>query len=133
MAGDGDAQKLHDWNAPTVLAEDSGQCMAGFTLHGLRDVDPDEPVCHLSFYEAAAYASWADARLPTEFEWEAASNQVPFDGRFLDLSDLQPRAAAAAAPGELMQMYGDVWECWTRSSYDPYPGFKPASPFGRGR
>jgi ergothioneine biosynthesis protein EgtB len=117
-------RKLHDWNAPMYWQKTAGSAWQVFTLHGLRDVDPDEPVCHLSFYEAAAYASWADARLPTEFEWEAASNQVPFDGRFLDLSDLQPRAAAATAPGELTQMYGDVWE-WTRSSYDPYPGFKP--------
>ena len=74
--------------------------------------------------EAAAYAQWADARLPTEFEWEAASNQVAFDGRFLDPSDLQPHAAVAVPMQELSQMYGDVWQ-WTRSSYDPYPGFKP--------
>jgi ergothioneine biosynthesis protein EgtB len=72
-----------------------------FGLHGVRPMEPDSPVSQLSFYEAAAYAEWAGARLPTEFEWEAA-----FD-----------------APG-ISQMTGHVWQ-WTRSSYDPYPGFKP--------
>lgn len=72
-----------------------------FGLHGVRPMEADAPVSQLSFYEAAAYAEWAGARLPTEFEWEAA-----FD-----------------APG-ISQMTGHVWQ-WTRSSYDPYPGFRP--------
>ncbi len=72
-----------------------------FGLHGVRSMEADAPVSQLSFYEAAAYAEWAGARLPTEFEWEAA-----FD-----------------APG-ISQMTGHVWQ-WTRSSYDPYPGFRP--------
>jgi ergothioneine biosynthesis protein EgtB len=72
-----------------------------FGLHGVRPMEADAPVSQLSFYEAAAYAEWAGARLPTEFEWEAA-----FD-----------------APG-ISQMAGHVWQ-WTRSSYDPYPGFRP--------
>lgn len=72
-----------------------------FGLHGVRPMEADAPVSQLSFYEAAAYAEWAGARLPTEFEWEAA-----FD-----------------APG-IAQMAGHVWQ-WTRSSYDPYPGFRP--------
>jgi ergothioneine biosynthesis protein EgtB len=72
-----------------------------FGLHGVRPMEADAPVSQLSFYEAAAYAEWAGARLPTEFEWEAA-----FD-----------------APG-IAQMTGHVWQ-WTRSSYDPYPGFRP--------
>ena len=72
-----------------------------FGLHGVRPLDPAAPVCQLNFYEAAAYAQWAGARLPTEFEWEAA-----FD-----------------APG-ITQMTDHVWQ-WTRSSYDPYPGFQP--------
>ncbi|MEJ8810242.1 ergothioneine biosynthesis protein EgtB [Variovorax ureilyticus] len=72
-----------------------------FGLHGVRPMEPEAPVAHLSFYEAAAYAEWAGARLPTEFEWEAAHD----------------------APG-ISQMHGQVWQ-WTRSSYDPYPGFRP--------
>ncbi|WP_207002805.1 ergothioneine biosynthesis protein EgtB [Trinickia mobilis] len=72
-----------------------------FGLDGLQPLDPRAPVSQLSFFEAAAYAEWAGARLPTEFEWEAA-----FD-----------------APG-ITQMTGHVWQ-WTRSSYDPYPGFRP--------
>lgn len=72
-----------------------------FGLHGVRPMEADAPVSQLSFYEAAAYAEWAGARLPTEFEWEAAHD----------------------APG-ISQMTGHVWQ-WTRSSYDPYPGFRP--------
>ena len=72
-----------------------------FGLHGVEPLAPDAPVCHVSFYEAAAYAEWAGARLPTEFEWEAA---FPAEG--------------------IRQMLGHVWQ-WTRSSYEPYPGFRP--------
>jgi ergothioneine biosynthesis protein EgtB len=117
-------RKQDDWRAPLYWQRNESGSWQLFTLHGLRELDDTEPVCHINFYEAAAYAQWADARLPTEFEWEAASNQVAFDGRFLDASDLQPRAAVAVPMQELTQMYGDVWQ-WTRSSYDPYPGFKP--------
>ncbi|VTU24972.1 Iron(II)-dependent oxidoreductase EgtB [Variovorax sp. PBL-H6] len=74
-----------------------------FGLQGVRPMEPEAPVSQLSFYEAAAYAEWAGARLPTEFEWEAAHD----------------------APG-ISQMSGHVWQ-WTRSSYDPYPGFRPLS------
>jgi len=94
------------WQAPLYwIAPDDPRAPAAhwqvFGLHGVRPMDPAAPVSQLSFYEAAAYAEWAGARLPTEFEWEAA-----FD-----------------APG-ITQMTGHVWQ-WTRSSYDPYPGFRP--------
>jgi ergothioneine biosynthesis protein EgtB len=114
------------WRAPLYWQKVGGM-WRDFTLHGERDVNGAEPVCHLSLYEAAAYAQWAGARLPTEFEWEAASHGVAFDGRFLDIARLHPAVmqAETAATG-LQQMYGDVWE-WTRSSYDPYPGFRPLS------
>jgi ergothioneine biosynthesis protein EgtB len=120
--------KAQDWQAP-LYWQRAGENWQIFTLHGLREVDLAEPVCHLSFYEAAAYAQWADARLPTEFEWEAASRTMAFDGRFLDPAHVHPVAALQAddtGAGGLLQMYGDVWQ-WTRSSYDPYPGFKPLS------
>ena len=91
-----------------------------FTLYGVRPIDPAEPVAHVSFYEAAAYASWAGERLPTEFEWEAVAQNMPQSGNFLDSDLLNP---AAAKPGAA-QMFGDVWQ-WTRSSYDPYPGYRP--------
>lgn len=114
-----------DWQAPLYWRAEGGEGEGGwsvFTLHGRRNVDPDEPVCHVSLYEAAAFATWAGARLPTEFEWEAAVSGLPLEGAFLSPDILHPLPAMA---GEgLEQVYGDVWQ-WTRSSYDPYPGFQP--------
>ncbi|HEV2149698.1 MAG TPA: ergothioneine biosynthesis protein EgtB [Longimicrobiaceae bacterium] len=95
-----------------------------FTLAGMREVDPAEPVCHLSYFEADAYARWAGARLPTEAEWEVAASTVPVEGNFVESAAFHPSAAAPAAPGALLQMYGDVWE-WTRSQYSAYPGYRP--------
>jgi ergothioneine biosynthesis protein EgtB len=90
-----------------------------FTLNGVRPINPGEPVAHVSFFEASAYAAWAGKRLPTEFEWEAVADAYPAGGQFLDLDHPYPRAAN----GET-RMLGDAW-AWTRSSYDPYPGFQP--------
>lgn len=120
------------WQAPLYWRQEKTGEWSLFTLHGRRPVAPEEPLCHVSFYEAAAYAAWAGARLPTEFEWEAAIAPLPVRGNFLDMALLHPQAAAAEAgegAGEwagLRQAYGDVW-VWTRSSYDPYPGFRPLS------
>ncbi len=93
------------------------------TLGGTRALVNSEPVTHLSFYEAEAYARWAGARLPTEFEWESVARGPWIRGRFLDLKTLHPAAADEDEPGA-RQLFGDAWE-WTRSSYDPYPGFRP--------
>jgi ergothioneine biosynthesis protein EgtB len=98
------------------------------TLTGFRPVDPDEPVCHVSFYEADAFANWAQKRLPTEEEWEHAaivSGAQPSNGNFMDDRNFHPIPISTSGDG-LQQMYGDVWE-WTGSAYLPYPGFRPAA------
>ena len=90
-------------------------------MGGDRPLDPHAPVCHVSFYEADAYARWADARLPSEAEWELAGGQATVKGNFVESGTLHPRGT----PGEdLRQLFGDVWE-WTSSPYAPYPGFRP--------
>ncbi|WP_276495790.1 ergothioneine biosynthesis protein EgtB [Pontibacter litorisediminis] len=96
-----------------------------FTLHGLRKVDLLEPVCHLSFYEADAFANWSGKRLLTEFEWEAATQVYPpRQGNFVESELLEPTPADPKATG-VQQLYGDLWE-WTYSAYHPYPGFSKA-------
>jgi len=93
-----------------------------FTLGGPRPLRLAEPVVHVNFYEAEAYARWCGKRLPTEFEWETAARGEPVAGQMLQTGNLHPEPAKK---GE-SQFYGDAWE-WTRSAYDPYPGFKPWS------
>ncbi len=95
-----------------------------FSLHGEISLNPHAPVSHLSYYEADAYARWAGARLPTEFEWEHAASACTVSGNFVDSRNYHPCAASAAAG--LGQMFGDVWE-WTSSSYSAYPGYSPAA------
>jgi ergothioneine biosynthesis protein EgtB len=93
-----------------------------FTLGGPQLVDPAEPVCHVSYYEADAFARWSGARLPTESEWETVATRSGDrgSGKFLDTSVLHPRPAGASP-----SLFGDVWQ-WTSSAYSPYPGFQPA-------
>jgi ergothioneine biosynthesis protein EgtB len=93
-----------------------------FTLHGLRPLNLAEPVCHVSYYEADAYARWADARLPTEAEWEYVASEQEICGHFANDGILQPRPASRY-DDSLQQLFGDVWE-WTASAYAPYPGFR---------
>jgi len=113
------------WEAPLYWqrADDGWHT---FTLHGMAPVEPNTPVCHLSLFEADAYARWAGARLPTEIEWEVAAANVPREGNFLESGMLHPLALREPpAASSLAQAFGDVWE-WTRSDYAPYPGFRAA-------
>ena len=112
------ARKTHGWSAPLHWFLDGTQWHL-YTLGGLRPLDPHEPVCHVSFYEAAAYAQWAGARLPTEAEWETAAGTKIAAGNTLDTGRYHPRADDGTG-----QWWGDVWE-WTASPYVAYPGFRP--------
>jgi ergothioneine biosynthesis protein EgtB len=116
------------WTAPLYWIEQDGNWLQ-FTLSGLREVDPAEPVCHVSYVEADAFARWAGARLPTEAEWEVAAENLPIEGNFVDtlLADgvgIHTSPADEADTGKLSQMFGDVWE-WTASPYVAYPGYQP--------
>jgi ergothioneine biosynthesis protein EgtB len=114
------------WRSPLYWEEHS----AGWrqmSLEGLVAVQPADPVCHISYFEADAFARWAGKRLPTEFEWEIAAAELAVTGNTLATRALRPlpapKAANTASP---RQMFGDVWE-WTQSAYLPYPNYRPAS------
>jgi ergothioneine biosynthesis protein EgtB len=109
-----DVRAAQGWEAPLYW---SG--VEQFTLSGPRPIADAEPVAHLSYFEADAYARWAGARLPTEAEWETAAQAEPLQGNFLESGRLHTAAASATQS----QLYGDAWE-WTSSAYSPYPGFR---------
>jgi ergothioneine biosynthesis protein EgtB len=140
------------WQAPLYWTKRDGTWW-NFTLSGFRPVDEKEPVTHVSYFEADAYANWAGARLATEFEWERAAADVSMDGNFVESERFHPTVISSApspqsspkptplpspaaelsasssgigkGQGNLLQMFGDVWE-WTRSAYSPYPGYRAA-------
>jgi ergothioneine biosynthesis protein EgtB len=109
-----DLCRAQGWSAPLYWREG-----AEFTLHGLRAIEPAQPVVHVSYFEADAYARWAQARLPTEAEWEIAAQGRPVEGNLLESGRLHPAGGPSPA-------FGDAWQ-WTSSAYAPYPGFRAAS------
>jgi len=116
------AIKTHNWHSPLYWQVIDGTWHE-MTLSGLKVLQPDAPVCHVSYYEADAFASWAGKRLPTEFEWETVAASLEIDGNLRERGVLQPQSCANQG---LIQFYGDVWE-WTRSAYAAYPGYRPAA------
>jgi ergothioneine biosynthesis protein EgtB len=112
------------WQAPLYWIDEDGKWVH-HTLAGMRPVEADEPVCHVSYFEADAFARWASARLASEVEWEQAAAGVPVEGNFVEDGFFHPAAVGAGAPGP-RQMFGDVWE-WTRSPYVGYPGYRPSA------
>jgi ergothioneine biosynthesis protein EgtB len=111
------------WEAPLYWEQRDGQWLA-MSLEGLQPVERAAPVAHVSYFEADAFARWAGKRLPTEFEWEVAAQDVPVAGNSLATKALRPLPAEPAAGAKPRQMFGDVWE-WTQSAYLPYPGYRP--------
>jgi ergothioneine biosynthesis protein EgtB len=110
------------WEAPLYWEQRDGQWLS-MSLEGLQPVERAAPVAHVSYFEADAFARWANKRLPTEFEWEAAARNLPVSGNTLGTRALRTQPAEAHN-GSLRQMFGDVWE-WTQSAYLPYPGYRP--------
>jgi ergothioneine biosynthesis protein EgtB len=110
------------WDRPLYWEKDGGRWW-NMTLSGFRPVEEGEPACHVSYFEADAYARWRGKRLPTEGEWEIAPAGLPIEGNFLDQAVYHPLAAPQGGDAPL-QVYGDVWE-WTQSQYSSYPGFQP--------
>ena len=117
--------QAQNWQSPLCWWDRKGEWQE-FTLAGMAPLNLDTPVCHVSLFEADAYSRWVGARLATEAEWETASETAPLCGNFAESGRFHPVALSPnnAEPGQIAQMFGDVWE-WTRSQYTPYPGYAP--------
>ncbi|OZG74236.1 hypothetical protein BTA51_04255 [Hahella sp. CCB-MM4] len=111
------------WQAPLYWQNKDDEWFR-YTPHGLLPLDPDESVCHVSYFEADAYARWAGARLPTEFEWEVAARNYPIEGRCMEQGLWFPGKPLPGSDTALQHLYGNVWE-WTQSPYLAFPGFEP--------
>jgi len=118
-----DQVRANRWSAPLYWERRDGSWWH-YTMNGMQPVELNDPVCHVSYFEADAFARWAGARLATEFEWETAARGFEVEGNLLESDVLRPLPAGSS--DGLTQMFGDVWE-WTGSSYLGYPGFKPAA------
>lgn len=121
--------RTEGWEAPLYWRRGEGGAWDVFTLRGFVSVEDllPTPVCHISYFEADAYARWAGKSLPTEAEWETAAATVPIAGNLLERENLHPQAGSRASnrqQGAVEQLYGDVWE-WTLSAYLPFPGYQP--------
>ncbi|CAN5298929.1 ergothioneine biosynthesis protein EgtB [soil metagenome] len=116
--------KSQQWQSPLYWEKINDEWWT-MTLQGMHPVEMHEPVCHISYYEADAYARFVQARLPSEAEWEIAAAHFSSSNNFLETGLLHPTAANNNS--DLQQMFGDLWE-WTKSSYLPYPGFVPFKP-----
>ncbi|MEM8678490.1 MAG: ergothioneine biosynthesis protein EgtB [Planctomycetota bacterium] len=112
----------HAWRAPLYWVQRDGEWHE-FTLSGLSPIAMDDPVCHVSYFEADAFARWSGRRLPTEAEWESVATEVPLQGNFADHGHFHPRQATADG-AKIDQLYGDGWE-WTQSPYTAFPGYRP--------
>lgn len=110
------------WQAPLYWRQ-QGETWLTLNHDQCQPVDPNAPVCHISYYEADAFARWRGCRLPTEFEWEFASRELNIEGNFLESTHRLPQPVTSKSDG-LQQMFGDAWE-WTQSPFSPYPGFMP--------
>jgi ergothioneine biosynthesis protein EgtB len=117
--------KERSWDSPLYWEKRDGKWFT-MTLAGMGELIPEEPVCHVSLFEADAYARWAASRLATEEEWELASSALALKGNFVESELFHVAPIASSVSGDkLAQMFGDVWE-WTHSSYSPYPGYSAA-------
>jgi ergothioneine biosynthesis protein EgtB len=118
-----DMRIAQGWSAPLYWFRE-GTAWQVFTLQGAQPLRFEEPVCHVSYYEADAYARWAGARLPTETEWETLAAAHAVNGNLLESGCYHPLPASDGHGNEAAQVFGDVWE-WTQSAYAPYPGYRP--------
>jgi ergothioneine biosynthesis protein EgtB len=112
--------KQQQWMAPLYWQQRDDEWWH-MTMNGMLPVDLNAPVCHVSLYEADAFARWCGKRLPSEAEWEVVAREQAITGNLRDTGNLHP--VAGDVSGGTQQLYGDTWE-WTRSPYSPYPGFK---------
>ncbi len=120
------AKTSQNWTAPLYWQQQGDQWQY-MTLGGLRGVDASAPVCHVSFYEADAYARWARFKIPREEAWELAASDLSIEGNFAESGNYHPvPAKEQTGPDALCQMFGDLWE-WTSSPYVDYPGYQPPS------
>jgi ergothioneine biosynthesis protein EgtB len=121
---DGWAKVLeNDWDSPLYWEKVKGE-WHHFTLSGLVTINQHDPVCHVSYHEADAYARWAGKRLPTEAEWENAFRKSELVGNFAESLDYQPSSEYKKDEQGFMKVFGDIWE-WTKSPYSTYPGNQP--------